>query len=173
MVPELLANKWDGMYGFVDMLIAASMDAGIDPQALRHIEYHDHVPELYGMALMVTRELATIEPDTVRQLLRAFNRGLVDTVTDPNAAIDALAKRNPAINRESNLRRLMGTLQLERGCAEGGVLGVGDVDDVRFARGIDLLVTTKNLSYHPTVRGLFDRSFLPPLNERVRSLALK
>ena len=67
----------------------------------------------------------------------------------------------------------MGTLQLEMGCAEGGVLGIGDVDDARFARGIDLLVMTKNLPYHPTVRGLFDRSFLPPLNERVRSLALK
>ena len=167
MVPELLANKWDGMFGFVNTLIAASIDAGIDPQALRYIEYHDHVPELYGMALLVTRELGTTEPDTVSKLLRAFNRGLIDTIADSNAAIDALAKRNPAVNRESNLRRLMGTLQLEMGCAEGGVLGVGDVDDARFARGIDLLVTTKNLPYHPTVRELFDRSFLPPLNERV------
>ena len=170
MVPELLAGKWDGMFGFVNTLIAASIDAGLDPKALRYIEYHDHVPELYGMALMVTRELAANEPDTVRKLLRAFNRGLVDTIADPEAAIEALAKYNPAINRESNLRRLMGTLQLEMGRAEGGVLGIGNLDDARFARGIDLLVTTKNLPHHPKAGDLFDRSFLPPLGERVRSL---
>ena len=170
MVPELLTGKWDGMFGFVNTLIAASIDAGLDPKALHYMEYHDHVPELYGMALMVTRELATTGPDTVRKLLRAFNRGLVDTIADPAQAIAALAKRNPAINRESNLRRLMGTLQLEMSRAEGGVLGIGDLDDARFARGIELLVTTKNLPHHPTTGELFDRQFLPPLNERVRSL---
>ena len=177
MVPALLAGKpgdssssYDGMFGFVNTLIAASIDAGLDPKALRYIEYHDHVPELYGMALMVTRELAATEPDTVRKLLRAFNRGLIDTIADPAAAINALAKRNPAINRESNLRRLLGTLELEMSRAEGGVLGIGDLDDARFARGIDLLVTTKNLPHHPTAGELFDRSFLPPFNERVRSL---
>ncbi len=170
MVPELLANNWDGMFGFVNTLIAASIDAGIDPKALRYIEYHDHVSELYGMALMVTRSLAATEPDTVYRLLRAFNRGLVDTIADPAAAIGALAKRNPAINRESNLRRLMGTLQLEMGRAEGGVLGIGDVDDARFAQGIELLVTTKNLPHHPKAGELFDRRFLPPLADRVRNL---
>lgn len=170
MVPALLAGQWDGMFGFVNTLIAASIDAGLDPNGLHFMEYHDHVPELYGMALMVTRRLAETEPDTVCKLLRAFNRGLVDTIADPDAAIDALIKRNPAMNRASNYRRLMGTLQLEMGRAEGGVLGIGDLDDARFARGIDLLVSTKNLPYHPTVQELFSRDFLPPINERVRSL---
>ena len=171
MLPQLLEGQWDGMFGFVNTLIAASIDAGLDPKALRFIEYHDHIPELYGMALMVTRELAATEPDTVRKLLRAFNKGLVDTIADPWAAIDALAKRSPNINRESNHRRLLGTLQLEMGRAEGGVLGIGDVDDARFARGIELLVTTKKLARHPTAGELFNRQFLPPLAERVRSLA--
>lgn len=170
MVPELLAGKWDGMFGFVNTLVAASIDAGLDPKDLRFIEYHDHVPELYGMALMVSRELTANEPDTVRKLLRAFNRGLIDTIFEPQAAIDALFKRNPKMNRESNYRRLMGTLQLEMSRAEGGVLGIGDLDDARFARGIDLLVNTKGLPHHPKVGELFDRSFLPPLGERVRSL---
>ncbi len=177
MVRELIAGKpgdssssYDGMFGFVNTLIAASIDAGLDPEALRYVQYHDYVPELYGMALMVTRELAATEPDTVRKLLRALNRGLVDTIADPAAAIDALAKRNPAINRESNLRRLLGTLQLEMSRAEGGVLGIGDLDDARFARGIDLLVSTKNLPRHPKASDLFSREFLPPLTDRVRNL---
>ena len=173
MVPALLAGEkggWDGLFGFVNTLVAASIDAGLDPKALRFIEYHDYVPELYGMALMVTRELAATEPDTVRKLLRAFNRGLVDTIAEPAAGIEALAKRNPAINRESNYRRLMGTLQLEMSRAEGGILGIGNIDDARFARGIALLVATKNLPHHPAAGELFSRAFLPPLAERVRNL---
>ena len=43
----------------------------------------------------------------------------------------------------------MGTLQLDMGRAEGAVLGIGDMEDARFARGIDLLVTTKNLPHTP------------------------
>ena len=170
MVPQLLAGKWDGMFGFVNTLVAASIDAGLNPDELRFIEYHDHLPDLYGMALMVSPELIHEEPDTVRKLLRAFNRGLVDTVADPSAATQALVKRKPDINRESNHRRLLGTLQLEMSRAEGGVLGIGDLDDARFARGIDLLVTTKNLPHHPRANDLFDRRFLPPLQERVRHL---
>ena len=64
----------------------------------------------------------------------------------------------------------MGKLQLEMSRAEGGVLGIGDLDDARFARGIDLLVSTKNLPHHPKAGELFDRQFLPPLGELVRSL---
>ena len=172
LVPAVLAGQWDGIFGFVNTLIAASLDAGLTAprQQLRFIEYHDHVPELYGMALMVTRALARDEPATVQALLRALNRGLVDTVANPEAAIDALVKRNPAMNRASNLRRLLGTLALEMGRAEGAVLGIGDLDDARFARGIDLIVDTKRFAQRPTPADLFNRSFLPPLAERVRNL---
>ena len=173
LVPAVLAGQWDGIFGFVNTLIAASLDAGLiaPREHLYFIEYHDHVPELYGMALMVTRELARDEPATVQALLRALNRGLVDTVADPEAAMDALVRRNPAMNRASNLRRLLGTLELEMGRAEGAVLGIGDLDDARFARGIDLIVDTKKFARRPTPADLFNRAFLPPLAERVRSLA--
>jgi len=101
--------------------------------------------------------------------VHAFNRGLLDAIADPDAAIDALVKRNTAMNRQSNHRRPMNTLQLEMSRAKGR-LGVGGLDDARFARGTGLLVSTKNLPYLPKAGELSDRSFLPPLAERVRSL---
>jgi NitT/TauT family transport system substrate-binding protein len=173
LVPAVLAGQWDGIFGFVNTLIAASLDAGLATprEQWRFIEYHDHVPELYGMALMVTRELARNEPATVQALLRALNRGLVDTVANPEAAVDALVKRKPAMNRASNLRRLLGTLELEMGRAEGAVLGIGDLDDARFASGIDLIVDTKRFAQRPKPSDLFSRAFLPPLSERVRNLS--
>lgn len=163
MVPRMLQGEWDGIFGFVNTLVAASVDAGLDPQReLRFLEYHDHVPELYGMAILVTRALARDEPDTVRGLLRAFNRGLRDTVADVEPAMQALVARQPAMHVEANRRRLLGTLKLEMGRAEGARLGIGDLDDARLARGIALIASTKGYPERPTAADLFDRSFLPP-----------
>lgn len=178
LVPAMLAGQWDGLFGFVNTVIAASLDAGLAAprEHVRFIEYHDHVPELYGMALLINRSLAANEPRVVQALLGALNRGLVDTVADPQAAINALAAHSnkisgrPAMNIASNLRRLQGTLELEMGRAEGAVLGIGDLDDARFAAGIDLIVDTKNYPSRPKPADLFSRAFLPPLADRIRNL---
>lgn len=172
LVPRMLQGEWDGMFGFVNTLIAASLDAGLDPhQQLRFLEYRDHVPALYGMAVMASPALVRDEPDTVRRVLRALNRGLRDTVADPGAAIAALVKRQPSMNPDSNRQRLEGTLALEMSHPEGAQLGIGDLDDTRFQAGIDLIVDTKNLAHRPQAAALFNRAFLPPVSERVRHLA--
>ncbi len=179
LVLAMLAGQWDGLFGFVNTVLAASLDAGLAAprEHLRFIEYHDHLPELYGMALMMNRTLVAREPHTVQALLRALNRGLVDTVADPQAAINALAAYSnkvpgkPAMNIASNLRRLQGTLELEMGRAEGAVLGIGDLDDARFAAGIALIVDTKKYPHRPQPADLFSRAFLPPLSQRVQTLA--
>ena len=50
------------------------------------------------------------------------------------------------------------------------MLGIGELDDARFATRIDQFGSIRNLPHHPTVQELFSRSFLPLLNEQVRSL---
>ena len=88
-----------------------------------------------------------------------------------SAAVDALVKRNPAMNREANHRRLLGTLQLEMSQPEGARLGIGDLDDVRLQQSIDLIVRTKQLPRALKADEIFSRAFLPPLPDRVRDLA--
>ena len=48
MVARMVRDRaWDAMFGFVNTLRAASIEAGLDPaQALRFLEYRDVVPEL-------------------------------------------------------------------------------------------------------------------------------
>jgi NitT/TauT family transport system substrate-binding protein len=168
----LKEGKWAGLFGFVNTLRAASIEAGIDPAArLRFFEYRTYVPELYGSALMVARRLATTEPAVVAGLVRAVNRGLRDTIADIDAAIDAVARRNPNIDRSANKERLAGTLALEMANPEGARLGIGEVDSDRLARAIDLIAKAKGLPRRPEPSEVFDRRFLPPLAERVRSLA--
>jgi len=99
------------------------------------------------------------------------NRGLHDVVADPAAAIDAVVRRNPALDRAANLARLNGTLALEMAHPEGARLGLGEVDDLRLAEAVRLIADAKGLATPPSVDRVFDRRWLPPLSQRVRSLA--
>lgn len=172
IVPLMLAGRWDGLFGFVNTIGAQALEAGIDPRlALRHLEWRQHVPSLYGAAVMVTPALRREHPAAVAGLVRAVNRGLIDTIADVDAAIEAVARRNPAIDRAANRSRLAGTLALEMAHAEGARIGVGAVDEARLAQTIALMHRAKRLYRPPTVARLFDAAFLPPLAERVRSLA--
>lgn len=172
MVPDLLKGRWGGMFGFVNTLIAASIEAGIDPnERLHFMEYNDHLPDLYGMAVLASPQLVRDEPETIARLLRALNRGLQDTVDDIDAAIDSLARRKPGMNRESDRRRLEGTLRLEMAHREGATLGIGQMDMARFQRSIDLICATRGLPNTPAASQLFNPAWLPPLEERVTQLA--
>jgi NitT/TauT family transport system substrate-binding protein len=172
MLPRLLAGEWAGMFGFVNTLRSAAIEAGIDPAAsLRFLEYRQFVPDLYGMTLLATRRLVETEPDLVAGFVRAVNRGLVDAIADVDAAVEAVARRDPKIDRPANRVRLAGTLALEMAGAEGARLGIGDVDDARLGRAIDLIVAAKGYPRRPAAAEIFDRRFLPPRAERVTTLA--
>jgi NitT/TauT family transport system substrate-binding protein len=160
-----------GLFGFVNTLKAAAIEAGIDwARRLRFIEYRTYLPDLYGAALMVSSALADQEPQVVRGLVRAVNRGLADTLQNPVAAIEAVAARNPALNRAANLARLQGTLALEMAHPEGARLGIGEVDDARLGRAIALIVQAKGYPGTPLPGDVFSRAFLPPLADRVTAL---
>lgn len=168
----LRKNDVQGVFGFVKTIIASVAPLGIDgSKELRFINYADALPDMYGNGLFVTRETYRDSASSLKSLVRAFNRALADTIQDPGVAIDALAKRSPSARRDVNLTRLVGTLKSEMAHPEGAKIGIGDMDDARLGRLIDLVVTAKKLPRKPAVREVFDRSFLPPENERIRSLA--
>ena len=161
----------DAVFGFVNTLIAAAAPLGIDGRKeLRFLNYADVLPDMYGNTLFVTRELYRRDQAMLPGLVRAINRGLADTVRRPDEAIDALVKRE-GVDRAINRTRLVGTLEDEMAHHEGARIGIGDMDDARLERLIGLIVQAKKLPRKPTVREVFDRSFLPPDSERIRSLA--
>jgi NitT/TauT family transport system substrate-binding protein len=172
-VAEMLkGGRADGVFGFVNTIIASVAPLGIDGrQSLRFLTYAEHLPDMYGNTLFATRELYRGDPNALKGMVRAFNRALADTVKDPDAAIDALVKRAPSALRDVNHARLVGTLKSEMAHPEGARIGIGDMDDGRLQRLIQLIVEAKKLPRTPAFREVFDRSFLPPENERIRSLA--
>ena len=165
-------GRWQGLFGFVNTLRAAAIEAGIAAdERLRFLEFRQFIPDLYGSVLLVSRTLARTEAHIVTGLVRAINRGIVDTINDPDAAIAAVARRNPALDRAANHARLVGTLGLEMSHGEGARLGIGEIDDARLARAIDIIVQAKQHPRTPTPAEIFSRAFLPPLADRIRTLA--
>ena len=173
MVPIMRdTSRWEGIFGFVNTVRAHTIEAGLDPdKVLRHLEFRHYLPELYGGAVMVTRDFAEKTPDAVRGLLAAINLGLKDAIADPDAAIAAVARRNPKIDVKANRARLLGTLGLEMAGPEGRRIGIGDADDNRIVAGAALIAQAKGLGRVPKASEVFDRQFLPPLGERVTTLA--
>lgn len=172
-VATMLNGGAAGVFGFVNTIIASITPLGIEPSRLRFINFADYVPDMYGNTLFVTREVYRKSTARLPGLVRAINHGLADTVASPDAAIDALAATSPGSDRTINRTRLVGTLKSEMAHPEGARLGIGDVDDARLARLIERIVSVKRLPRKPRVEEVFDRSFLPPDAERIRSLAAR
>ncbi|MET0239678.1 MAG: ABC transporter substrate-binding protein [Sphingobium sp.] len=170
-VVDAINGKVDGVFGFVNTIVASVGGKGIDGhKELRFLEYADYLPEMYGNTLFVTREFYEKDPDGVRGMVRAFNHALADTAQNPDTAIDALMKRRPDTLRAVNLHRLEGTMKVDMGNAEGARIGIGDMDDARLAKMIALVVASKNLPRTPSVREVFDHGFLPPEGEKIRTM---
>ncbi|WP_138469327.1 ABC transporter substrate-binding protein [Poseidonocella sp. HB161398] len=168
MVPEMLAGRWDGVFGFVNTLAAQALEAGIEAGTrLRHLAWAEHAPAFGGGALMVDRGFREAHPGAVAGLCRAVSRGIAEAAADPQEAIEAVARRNPDIDRAANLARLEGTLALEMGDAAARD-GLGDIADARLAEIARLIAGAKGYAHCPAPAEVFDRSFLPPPSERAR-----
>ncbi len=171
LLPLVLSGEADGLFGFVNTLASAAIEAGIDPAAFRHFEWRTLVPDLCGAAIIASPDFIARHPEAVRGFLRAVNRGLADVIADPKAAIGAVRRRDPGIDVKANLARLTGTLALEMAHPDGATFGIGAVDPARLCRAIDLITRVKALPRMPDAAEVFDHSFLPEAASRIRSLA--
>ena len=148
-------------------LVAQNLDPEKD---IRWFHYADHGIELYSNGVLVSQQLIKEKPQAVAGLVRAVHKGLRDTIANPDAAIEALAKREPLINKELEKRRLMYALKTVMFTPEVTAAGVGDVNDERLKRSVAQLAAVFELPRQPAPSEVFDRRFLPPLAERKLSL---
>jgi NitT/TauT family transport system substrate-binding protein len=167
----LMQGQVDGVFGYVTTIRFSAKLTGIDPdKQIRFIKFEDYGMDLYSNAIIVSRKLAKEHPETVKGFLRALNHGVKDAIADPQAAIDAVVKREALIKPVIERARLDATLADEMSHPEIARIGIGDVSDERMAKAIDILVKAKELPRTPAVSEIFDRSFLPPVAERPTSV---
>ena len=164
----LMQGGAEGVFGFVNTVIAAAAPLGVPASALRFIEYLHWLPDLYGNGLMVSRRLLAESPDAVRALVHGLHRGVQDTLQDVGAGMAALQRAAPGINLPVQRRRLEGTIAIEMAHPEAAQIGIGDVDSARLQRGLDQLARSCGWPRAPRADEVFTSAFLPPLQARTR-----
>lgn len=140
---------------------------GLDPDKdIRWFHYADHGIDLYSNGVLVSAQFLKEKPQAVAGLVRAIHRGLRAAIADPDAAIAAVVKREPLINKEVEKRRLLYALRTVVFTAESTELGIGDVRDERLRRSVEQLASAFEMPRQPAPGEIFDRRFLPPVAER-------
>jgi NitT/TauT family transport system substrate-binding protein len=145
-------------------LVAQKLDPDKD---FRWIFYSDSGLDLYSNGVMVSAKLAKEKPEAVKGLVRAINRALKETMANPDAAIDLLAKQEPLLNKSIEKRRLIYVYNSLIDTPEARTLGIGDVSDTRLASNIATIVESYGLPRTPTPAEIFSRAFLPPKADRM------
>lgn len=129
--------------------------------------YADHGIDLYSNGVMVSPKLVHEKPEAVKGLLRAINRALHETVSDPKAAIDLLAAEEPLLNKDIEMRRLIYVYGSLIDTPEARELGIGDVNDSRLKSSIGIISSAFELPKQPDAAQVFDHGFLPPRADRL------
>ena len=95
----------------------------------------------------------------MKGFIAAINHGLKDSMKDPDAAIDAVAKREPLIKPAVERERFDATLKDEMNRPEIAKIGLGNVDKARLKKSIDILVDAQKLPRTPDGRRNLHRAF--------------
>jgi len=166
----LMQGQVDGVFGYVNTIRFSAKLMGVDEKQLRYINYGDYGMDLYSNAIIVSKKLVQEKPEVVRGLVRAINKGLVDSLKDIDASVAAVAKREPLIKVPVERERFEATLRDEMNHPEIAKIGLGNVDPARLKRSIDILVDANALPRTPSVDEIFNGAFLPPAADLPKKL---
>jgi NitT/TauT family transport system substrate-binding protein len=167
----LMQGQVDGVFGYVNTIRFSAKLIGIDPdKEIRFINYGDYGMDLYSNAIIVSKKLVKEKPEVVRGFVRALNKAVIDSLKDPKMAVNAVLRREPLIKFDVELERMDATLKDEMNHPEIAKIGLGNVDDARLQRSIDILVEASGLPRAPKVDEIFTRAFLPPAAELPKTL---
>ena len=167
----LQRGQVDAIFGFTNTVYFSAKLIGINPEKdLRFINYADYGMDLYSNAIVFSRSFAKENPKAVAGFVRAVNRAINDSLANPEAAMDAVMKREPLLKRDVETERLLATVKEEMNHPEIARIGLGDVDAERLKRAIAMVVEANGLPRTPSNDEVFDRSYLPPRDQRPSKL---
>ncbi|MBE9138877.1 ABC transporter substrate-binding protein [Nodosilinea sp. LEGE 07088] len=163
----LLQGNVDAISGFIYSMMPSLVKAGKTEDDLDIIYYTDNGLDFYGNVVLVKEAFLEENPELVQGFLKAYIRGLQDTLVDPTAGLDSvMAVGDDLMERDAEKLRLQIALDNLLVNDEVERIGLGEIDPERLKLSIDQTVNGFGLSSTPAVDEVFDGSYLPPLEER-------
>ncbi len=160
--PMLAAGEVDAITGFSFSSFINLKDRGVPASDITVLLMADYGVNLYGNTIMVNPKFATEKPEAVKGFLRAFLKGLQETVKNPSAGVESVLKRNDVAKKDVELERLQIALKDNILTPEVKANGFGSVDMARLDKSIDQIALTYQFkNAKPKGADIFDTSFLP------------
>jgi NitT/TauT family transport system substrate-binding protein len=165
--PMLADGKVDAITGFSFSSFFNLQRKGIAPKDIVVFLMADHGLVLYGNAIMVNPDFAKANPKVVAGFVRATLKGIIETVKNPDQAIDSVMKRNETADRAIELARLK--MAIKDNFVTPWVManGVGGVDTARLIKSIDQIGLTYDFKNKPKASDIFTSEYLPPAKDRM------
>lgn len=165
--PMLAQGQVDAIFGFSFSSVLNLKAQGVADDDIVPIFMADNGLDLYGNAIIVNTEWAEANPDAVKGFLAALTKGIQDTVASPGEAVKSVMSRNDIASEEVELARLEMALEDNIVTEATESDGLGDVDMARLASSIEQLKTSFEMANPPSAERVFDRQYLPPIEERM------
>jgi NitT/TauT family transport system substrate-binding protein len=165
--PMLAAGQLDAVTGFSFSVFINLKDKGVPVNDITVLLMADYGVDLYGDAIVVNPKFAAEHPDAVNGFLRAFVKGLKETVKSPATAVESVLKRNDVAKKGVEVERLTMAVRDNIVTPEVKANGFGGIDSARFVRAIDqIALTYKFKAAKPKPEDIFDASYLPAAADR-------
>ena len=165
--PMLASGEVDAITGFSFSSYINLKDRGVPANDITVLLMADYGVNLYGNTIMVNPKFAAEKPEAVKAFLRAFTKGLHETIKNPATAVESVLKRNDVAKKEVELERLQIALKDNIITPEVKKIGFGAVDADRLDKSIEQIALTYQFkNAKPKGSEVFDASFLPADQER-------
>src|SRR5260370_24070417 len=102
----LASGEVDAIAGFSFSSYINLKARGVPADDINVLLMADHGVNLYGNAILVNPKFAAEKPEAVKAFLRAFVKGIKETVRSPSTAVDSVIKRNDVAKKAIELERL-------------------------------------------------------------------
>ena len=172
---RLIADQIDGAMGYDATIVFALRALGQDTDDYSFMYYADSGFDVYSVAIMASRSWLSKDPAAGRALVRAVNRGWLEAIKNPEQAVDAVLRRDPAADRQlvrDHLQWVIDHQVLTPGSAR---LGIGAMEAERIQRNVDFVLGKADAGgaakARPSAAALYDGSFLPAPAERMAGAA--
>jgi NitT/TauT family transport system substrate-binding protein len=165
--PMLASGEVDAITGFSFSSYINLKDRGVPANDITVLLMADYGVNLYGNTIMVNPKFAAEKPEAVKGFLRAFTKGLHETIKNPATAVESVLKRNDVAKKDVELERLQIALKDNIITPEVKKIGFGAVDGDRLDKSIEQIALTYQFkNAKPKGSDVFDASFLPADKDR-------
>jgi NitT/TauT family transport system substrate-binding protein len=159
--PMLAAGEVDAIIGSSFAAFVDLKDRGVLAEDIVTLLMADYGLTLYGATILASAKFQAEQPQAIRAFLRAYVRGLRDTMQNPSGAVDSVLTRMQGARKEIELERLQIVLAQNLKKFDPKEAVMGGVDPARLAGSFEQLAMTYTFKSKLKPEDVFDAQYLP------------